>query len=223
MTTSSSRLTSLAAGFALAVTLTWGGCARAQESGPIVLPAPVLDDNLAAGDAQTAVLAGGCYWGTQGVFEHVAGVRKVVAGYSGGDRAKGLDAAESVEITYDPAAISYGRILQIFFSVVHDPTQRDRQGPDVGSEYRSDIFYANGRQHDIAAAYVAQLDKAKLFPGPIATRLDAYDDFHRVDFSQQDFLIKNPSSDYIVENDLPKIAALKRLFPTFYRENPVTY
>ena len=200
--------------------------ATAQEAAPRLLPAPAVDDPHSPGDAQKAVLAGGCYWGTQGVFEHVAGITKVVAGYTGGahrgDMA-GTQAAESVEITYDPGKISYGQILQIFFSVVHDPTELNRQGPDEGVEYRSDIFAVNDRQRAIAAAYIAQLGKAHAFDAPIVTKIDSYSSFQRVGFDQQDYLVKHLKSDYIVDNDLPKLAALKRLFPAFWRETPVTW
>ncbi len=195
--------------------------ADAEEKSTL-LPPPALDNPRASGGAQKAVLAGGCYWGTQGVFEHVKGVKRVVAGYSGG-RNDHDGGAESVLITFDPDAISYGQLLQIFFSVVHDPTQLNRQGPDEGVAYRSDIFYTSADQQRVAAAYIAQLEQAKVFSAPIVTRMDAFDKFHPVDVSQQDFIIKNPRLDYVVSNDRPKIDSLKKLFPLVYRESAVEF
>jgi peptide-methionine (S)-S-oxide reductase len=195
----------------------WG-----QEAPPRVIPPPALDGSHAAGGSEKAVLAGGCYWGTQGIFEHVKGITHVVAGFTAG-RSDDDGGAESVLITFDPKVLSYGRLLQIFFSVVHDPTQVDRQGPDVGSGYRSDIFYTSDEQRRIAQAYIAQLNRAKVFPKPIATRVDAFPTFNPVELSQQDFMIKNPHLDYIEINDVPKLAGLKQLFPAFYRPLPLHY
>jgi peptide-methionine (S)-S-oxide reductase len=195
--------------------------ALGQEASTVI-PKPVLDNPLAPGDTQKAVLAGGCYWGTQGLFEHVKGVKRVAAGFSGG-RSDQDGGAESVMITFDPNVISYGQLLQIFFSVVHDPTQLNRQGPDEGPGYRSDIFYLDAEQQRIATAYIAQLEQAKVFPIRIVTRLDTFQKFHQVDLGQQDFMIKNPRMDYIVINDRPKVAALKRLFPSSYLEFPVEF
>jgi peptide-methionine (S)-S-oxide reductase len=206
---------------ALFVLLLGGGAGFAQEPATL-LPEPTLDIPRAPGEAQKAVLAGGCYWGTQGVFEHVKGVKRVVAGFSGGrsDRDGG---AEAVTITFDPGVISYGQLLQIFFSVAHDPTQLNRQGPDEGISYRSDIFYLNAEQQRVAAAYIAQLEQAKVFPARIVTRLDPFQKFQQAEVSQQDFIIKNPRLNYVMVIDRPKLASLKRLFPAAYLEHPVEF
>jgi peptide-methionine (S)-S-oxide reductase len=207
---------------ALALLLTAGSLAWGQESRPRVIPPPPVSAPRPSSHLQTADLAGGCYWGTQGIFEHVKGITRIVAGFSAGhDDDDG--GAESVMITFDPKVISYGRLLQIFFSVVHDPTQLNRQGPDVGRGYRSDIFYMNPEQRRIAQAYIAQLDRSKAFPDPIVTRVDAFTTFNAVGSSQQDFMIKNPHLDYIEVNDLPKLGSLQRLFPTSYRPIPLRY
>ncbi|MGH6930665.1 MAG: peptide-methionine (S)-S-oxide reductase MsrA [Dongiaceae bacterium] len=203
---------------------------RAGESA-VLAPAPAVDEPLAAGDLQTAVLAGGCFWGVHGVFQHVKGVHRVLSGYAGGTAetatyeqvSSGTTGhAESVEITFDPAQITFGEILRIFFSVAHDPTQLDRQGPDLGPQYRSAIFFAGDAQQRIAQAYVAQLDKAGVFKRPIVTRIDALQRFFPAEAYHQDFLIHNPTYPYIVYNDLPKIENLKQLFPDKYRDQPVT-
>jgi peptide-methionine (S)-S-oxide reductase len=201
------------------------------EEAPHVVPAPALDDPSAtAGDPQTAVLAGGCYWGTQGIFEHVKGIQSVTAGFEGrrmiasqeDDLMRRADAgpAESVKIVYDPAQISFGQILQIYFSVVHDPTQVDRQGPDTGPQYRSEIFYSDNTQQKIAEAYVAQLGKSGTFHAPLATRTAAEMHFSRAPGSEQDFMVKHANLSYIVENDAPRLAALKTLFPNRYQAAP---
>jgi peptide-methionine (S)-S-oxide reductase len=204
--------------------------ARAAEEA-VAVPAPLLDNPKAPGPPQTAVIAGGCFWGVQGVYQHVRGVRQVLSGYSGGTRATAdyetvsrgdTGHAESVEIRFDPHELSYGEILQIFFSVAHDPTQLDRQGPDVGTQYRSSIFYADESQKRIAEAYIAQLDRAKVFRRPIVTRVERLTGFYAAEDYHQDFLIKNPRYPYIVINDLPKIENLKRVFAARYREQPVT-
>jgi peptide-methionine (S)-S-oxide reductase len=196
----------------------------------VILPAPAIDNPKSAGAAQTAVLSGGCFWGVQGVFEHVRGVKRVIAGYAGGERltahyemvgSGNTGHAESVKITFDPAAISYGQILQIAFSVVHDPTQLNRQGPDVGSQYRSSVFYADATQKHIAEAYIAQLEQAHVFPRPIVTRVDPLQGFYPAEDYHQDYLINNPSNPYIVVNDLPKIANFRKTFPELYRGQPV--
>jgi peptide-methionine (S)-S-oxide reductase len=208
-----------------------GASAPAAAESAVVIPAPVLDTPKAAGPLQTAVLAGGCFWGVQGVYEHVRGVRKVLSGYSGGDKATadyeavsrgGTGHAESVEIRFDPKQVSYGEILRIFFSVVHDPTQLDRQGPDSGTQYRSSIFYASESQRKIAQAYIAQLERAKVFGRPIVTRVDPLRGFYAAEDYHQDFLQRNPDHPYIVINDLPKIENLRRAFPASYRELPLT-
>jgi len=197
---------------------------------PVVIAAPTVDSPKAAHASQTAVLAGGCFWGVQGVYEHVKGVQKVVSGYAGGDRnganyravsSGSTGHAESVRITFDPAEVSYGELLQIFFSVVHDPTQLNRQGPDSGTQYRSAIFYTDESQKKVAQAYIAQLDKARAFPQAIVTRLDALKEFYPAEDYHQDFLIRNPRHPYIVVNDLPKVENFKRLFPATYRVQPV--
>jgi peptide-methionine (S)-S-oxide reductase len=176
------------------------------------------------------VLAAGCFWGVQGVFEHVRGVKKVIAGYAGGDAASahygivGLGKsghAESVKITFDPGAISFGEILQIAFSVVMDPTQAGGQGPDIGSEYRSVVFYADDAQKRIAERYIRQLDRSHVLPRAIATRVHRLRGFFPADDYHQDFLIHNPNYDYIAINDLPKIENLRRMFPSLYNAGPV--
>lgn len=195
----------------------WG-----QESPPRVIPPAAVNDPPPSGHEERADLAGGCYWGTQGIFEHVKGIERVVAGFSAG-HSDYDGGAESVMITFDPRVISYGRLLRIFFSVVHDPTQLNRQGPDVGRGYRSDIFYLNGEQRRIAQAYIAQLDRAKAFPKAIVTRIDPYTTFDPVGRGQQDFMRKHPRLEYIQVNDVPKLASLKRLFPAYYRADPLRY
>lgn len=199
-----------------------GACAAWGQEKPTTIPAPTVDGTPASGSSEKAVLAGGCYWGTQGIFEHVRGIKRVVAGFTGGHSDED-GGAESVMITFDPKVLSYGQLLHIFFSVVHDPTQLNRQGPDVGPGYRSDIFYLNDEQHRVAQAYIAQLDQAKVYPKPIVTRLDAFSRFNPVPLEQQDFLIKNPHMEYIEVNDLPKIASLKEMFPGSYRALPLQY
>jgi peptide-methionine (S)-S-oxide reductase len=179
---------------------------------------------------EVAVLAGGCFWGQQGVFEHVKGVTKVVSGYSGGagktahyEQVSDGDTghAESVQITFDPRQVSFAQLLQIYFSVAHDPTELNRQGPDEGTQYRSEIFAASPLQDQIARAYIAQLDSAHVFPAAIATKIEPLKAFYPAEDYHQDYLVKNPRASYIVVNDLPKIAALKRVWPDFYREKPV--
>jgi peptide-methionine (S)-S-oxide reductase len=206
------------------------GMAVAAEA-PVILPAPVVDDAKSAGPAQTAVLAGGCFWGVQGVFERLKGVQRAVSGYSGGEARTAeyetvstgrTGHAESVQVTFDPAEISYGEILQVFFSVVHDPTQLDRQGPDRGPQYRSAIFYTTQRQKEIATAYIAQLDKAKLFSRPIVTRVDPMKGFYPAEAYHQDYLVKHPTDLYIAINDIPKVRNLQQVFPALYRDKPVT-
>jgi len=197
---------------------------------PVVIAPPAIDNPKSAGPAQTAVLAGGCFWGVQGVFEHVRGVQNVVAGYAGGDKStaryeivsSGSTAhAESVRITFDPSVVSYGQILQIAFSVVHDPTQLNRQGPDEGTQYRSAIFYLDDDQKRIAMAYIAQLDDARVFARPIVTRVDALKGFYAAENYHQDYLIHNPTEAYIAMYDLPKVQNFKRMFPQLYVAQPV--
>src|SRR5271163_4222037 len=197
---------------------------------PVVIAPPAIDNPKASGSLQTAVLAGGCFWGVQGVFEHVRGVQKVVAGYAGGDRSTAqyetvssgsTGHAESVKITFDPAAISYGQILQIAFSVVHDPTQLNRQTPDVGTQYRSAIFYADDSQKRIAQAYISQLDQSHAFARPIVTRVDPLKGFYPAERYHQDYLIHNPKAPYIAFYDVPKVENLKLTFPELYSGSPV--
>ncbi len=194
------------------------------------IPAPVADEQPAATTTETAVLAGGCFWGVQGVFQHVNGVTNAVSGYAGGEQktaqyemvgSGGTGHAESVQITFDPGKISYGRILQIYFSVAHDPTQLNRQGPDVGTQYRSAIFPANPEQARVAKAYIGQLNQARVFNAAIVTKIEPDRPFYAAEEYHQDFLTKHPYHPYIVYNDLPKIDDLKHLFPDLYRADPV--
>ena len=216
----------------LIVTLLFAlGCGASAETLNREIPAPALDTPAAeANGSQVAVLAGGCFWGLQGMFEHVKGVTKVVAGYAGGDKATahyemvGTETtghAESVEITFDPKQITYGQLLRLYFSVAHDPTQLDRQGPDRGPSYRSEIFYTSPIQEKIARAYVAQLTNAKAFSSPIVTKIEPLKGFYAAEDYHQDYLIHHPNQPYIVFNDLPKIDALKRVYPRLYRDTPV--
>lgn len=197
---------------------------------PVNIAPPALDNPKAPGPPQTAVLAGGCFWGVQGVFEHVRGVQKVTAGYAGGDRATAqyetvsfgnTGHAESVKIVFDPAEVSYGQLLQIAFSVVHDPTQLNRQGPDVGTQYRSAVFYADDAQRRIAEAYISQLDKSHAYPRPIVTRVDPLKGFYAAEDYHQDYLIHNPDVPYIAMFDIPKVENFKRTFPELYSGRPV--
>jgi peptide-methionine (S)-S-oxide reductase len=208
---------------------TWQLASCAAEV-PVNIPPPAVDNQKQQGPLQTAVLSGGCFWGVQGVYEHVQGVVKVVSGYAGGDWStakyeevsKGNTGhAESVQVTFDPAKVSYGELLQIFFSVVHDPTQLNRQGPDSGEQYRSVIVYSDDSQKNIAKAYIAQLGKAGVFPRPIVTRVDHLHGFYPAESYHQDYLVHNPSNPYIAYNDLPKIENLKRIFPNYYSDRPV--
>jgi peptide-methionine (S)-S-oxide reductase len=195
-----------------------------------VVPPPALDEPAAAGaTSETAVLAGGCFWGVQGVFQHLKGVQQAVSGYAGGSKdtaqyetvSTGTTGhAESVQITFDPREVSYGRILQVYFSVVQDPTQLNRQGPDTGTQYRSDIFVMNQSQRQVAQQYIAQLDRANVFRRPIVTRVDAFSGFYPAEAHHQDFATLHPDNPYISFNDLPKIDNLKHLFPQMYRSTP---
>lgn len=202
-------------------------CAAEQA---YVIPAPKLDNPKVAGPDQKAVLAGGCFWGVQGVFEHLGGVKRVLSGYSGGDErtaeyeivSRGdTGHAESVEIVFDPKQVSYGEILHVFFSVAHDPTQLNRQGPDTGTQYRSAIFFADEQQKKIATAYIEQLDETKVYRSPIVTRVDPLKGFYPAEGYHQDFLVKNPNHPYIVFNDLPKIRNFQATLPALYRGRPV--
>jgi peptide-methionine (S)-S-oxide reductase len=206
------------------------GSAHGEEGIP--LPPPTTDlpkpsDNR----SQVAVVAGGCFWGVQGVYQHVKGVQRVLSGYAGGEAATAhydmigsgrTGHAESVEIVFDPNQISYGEILRIFFSVVHDPTQLNRQGPDEGPQYRSAIFYVDPEQKKVAEAYIAQLNAAKKLKKAIVTKVDSLRKFHPAEDYHQDYLVLNARQPYIVYNDLPKIANLKRIMPEVWRDDPVT-
>jgi peptide-methionine (S)-S-oxide reductase len=218
----------------LTATLLAGGhfvISRSIAEDARVVPAPALDEPAAAGKAsEVAVFAGGCFWGVQGVFQHVKGVTSAVSGYDGGAketahyRVVGTGTtghAESVRVTFDPKEISYGQLLQIYFSVAHDPTELNRQGPDVGTQYRSAIFVMNPEQEKVAKAYIAQLNAARVFPAPIATKIEPDRGFAPAEDYHQDFLTLNPTHPYIVFNDLPKIESLKKLFPGSYRADPV--
>lgn len=209
--------------------LSQAGVLAAQAATPIPAPsvdAPARDDGL-----ETAVLAGGCFWGVQAVFQHVKGVTRALSGYSGGAKDTATyetvstgqtGHAESVQIMFDPHQVSYGRILQIYFSVGHDPTELNRQGPDEGTQYRSAIFYANDDQKRVAQSYVAQLTHAGLYKHPIVTKIDPLVAFYPAEAYHQDYAVLHPHNPYIAAYDLPKVDNLKRLFPDLYREVPVT-
>lgn len=206
----------------------WQSPARSAE-GAVVIPPPAVDEKAASG-SEKAIFAGGCFWGVQGVFQHVKGVTKAVSGYTGGAKDDAVyetvgsgrtGHAESVEITYDPSKVTYGQLLQVYFSVAHNPTQLNFQGPDSGTQYRSTIFAENGEQQKIAQSYIAQLDQAKVFAKPIVTTLETGKTFYPAEEYHQDFLTLNPTYPYIVYNDLPKVANLKALFPGLYSEKPV--
>jgi peptide-methionine (S)-S-oxide reductase len=209
--------------------LLWAAPAPAAEPA-FSLPNPAVDQQSASGD-QVAVLAGGCFWGVQAVFQHTKGVKQAVSGYSGGMKANPsyeevssgrTGHAEAVQVTFDPREISYGQILKIFFSVAHNPTQLNRQGPDTGTQYRSAIFTANDDQKRVASAYIAQLGGTGIFKAPIVTKVDPLVGFYAAEAYHQDYAIKHPTQPYIFINDLPKVENLKRLLPDLYREKPVT-
>jgi peptide-methionine (S)-S-oxide reductase len=203
------------------------------STGPVRVPEPIVDAPLAsAAGRETAVLSGGCFWGVQAVFEHVKGVIKVTSGYAGGDVASPsyeevstgtTGHAESVQIAYDPSQISYGQLLKVFFSVAHDPTEVDRQGPDVGTQYRSAILYASDEQQHIATAYIDQLEKAHVFPAKIATEVAPLKAFYAAEDYHQDYYIHHPYSLYIIVNDKPKVANLKAEWPALYRDAPTQW
>jgi peptide-methionine (S)-S-oxide reductase len=194
----------------------------------VIIPAPAVDTQAASG-IQTAVLAGGCFWGVQGVFQHTAGVVNAVSGYAGGSKTTAdynmvstgtTGHAESVEVKYDPQKISYGKILQIFFSVVHDPTQLNRQGPDSGTQYRSAIFTTSDEQKKVADAYIAQLNTAKVYRKPIVTKVGPLEGFYPAEAYHQDYLTLHPNQPYIAYNDIPKVENLKKIFAENYIEKP---
>ena len=208
----------------------WLGAPGAAADTARTVPIPLVDVPPSGATSATVVLAGGCFWGVQGVYQHVKGVTSAVSGYAGGEK-KTADYetvgggrtghAESVQITYDPRQISFGRILQIFFSVAHDPTQLNRQGPDTGPQYRSAIFPVSVEQSDVAAAYIAQLNQAHVFKKPIVTKIEPDRVFYPAEQYHQDYLVRNPRAPYIVVNDLQKVADLKQIFPELYSEQPV--
>ena len=199
---------------------------NAGERAVVTAPNPTVDATLAASKSkQTAVIAGGCFWGIQAVFQHVKGVVEATSGYSGGNANTAeyelvstgdTGHAESVKITYDPSQVTYGQLLKVFFSVAHDPTELNRQGPDSGTQYRSSIFYQNDEQKKIAEAYIAQLDKAKVYPAPIVTRVVPLKAFYPAEAYHQDYAIHHPENPYIVHNDAPKVANLQQLLPDLY-------
>jgi peptide-methionine (S)-S-oxide reductase len=202
---------------------------RAAETSTVI-PAPAFDPpEASSANVATAVLAGGCFWGVQAVFQHVKGVESAVSGYAGGDAALAhypdvssgrTGHAESVQVIFNPRIVTYGQILQIYFSVAHDPTQLDRQGPDVGTQYRSAIFYTDEPQRRIAERYIAQLDKVHAFKQHIVTRLEPLQSFYPAEAYHQDYLVLHPNSPYIVINDLPKLENLQRLYGDLYRAEP---
>jgi peptide-methionine (S)-S-oxide reductase len=202
--------------------------AQAQEG--IAIPAPAASEAPSTAPLETAVLAGGCFWGVQGVFQHTEGVKNAVSGYAGGDKktavyevvGSGMTGhAEAVKITFDPKKISYGKLLQIYFSVAHDPTQLNRQGPDRGTQYRSAIFPQSDEQAKAAKAYIAQLNEARVYKAAIVTKIEPGKEFFPAENYHQDYLTLHPTQPYIVFNDLPKIKNLQRLFPDLYRAKPV--
>ena len=224
------RIAGFAAGglLLLLATISLGYFPSAAESARVVPPPTV--DAPAAQASEVAVIAGGCFWGVQGVFQHVDGVTSAVSGYAGG--AKNTAAydqvtsgrtghAEAVRITYDPRKVSYGRLLQIYFSVAHDPTQLNRQGPDVGTQYRSTIFPMNDEQARVATAYIDQLNQAKTFSAKVVTTIEPGKPFYAAEAYHQDYMTLNPRQPYIAMHDLPKVDSLKRLFPQAYRAEPV--
>ena len=208
--------------------LSHGVAISAEE--PVVIPPPIVDEHLTPSHIETMVVAGGCFWGVQGVFQHVHGVTNAVSGYSGGKRETAAyklvsegdtGHAESVMISYDSSKVTYGQLLQIFFSVAHNPTQMNRQGPDSGTQYRSAVFPQDESQKRIALAYLTQLNQAKAFKLPAVTKVETYNGFYPAEAYHQNFLTLNPYHPYIVANDLPKIEQLKHIFPGLYEAKPV--
>ena len=220
--TKAGPLAVLACGCALA----WWLLPAGQAAAPF--PSPALDDPLATASSQaTAVLAGGCFWGVEAVFEHVKGVTDAVSGYSGGRAGSAsyelvesgsTGHAESVQVTFDPSQVSYGTLLRIFFAVAHNPTERNRQGPDIGPQYRSVIFYANPRQQMIAERFIAQLGEGHQFSRPIVTQVVPLTAFYPAEAYHQDYAFHHPTAPYIVVNDRPKVSELKREYSDLYRD-----
>jgi peptide-methionine (S)-S-oxide reductase len=224
------RLTAKTAGIAALAVLVALGFALFPASASTTVPSPVLDEPVGSqGASETAVLAGGCFWGVQGVFQHVKGVSAAVSGYAGGDASTAqyetvsngsTGHAESVRITYDPSQVTFGQLLHVFFAVVHDPTELNRQGPDVGEQYRSAIFPQNDMQQRVADAYIAQLNQAKVFDNPVVTQTKPDSGFFPAEDYHQDYLNSHPTAAYIAINDMPKLDALRQQFPQLYRDQP---
>lgn len=222
-----SRMSSLLA-VVVVLVVVFGFYTKVRGAGRPAIPAPASDAPLAqAAGKQTAVFAGGCFWGTQSVFERVKGVLDTTAGYAGGSAdtatydqvsSETTGHAESVRVVFDPAQISYGQLLRIFFSVAHDPTQLNRQGPDVGTSYRSAIFYTSEEQRRVSEAYIAQLDAAKVFPKPIVTQVVPLKGFYDAESYHQDYALHNPENPYILVCDRPKVQALKQQFPELFKD-----
>jgi peptide-methionine (S)-S-oxide reductase len=205
------------------------GIAASSAESARTVPPPISDEHASHAQNAVAVFAGGCFWGVQGVFQHVSGVTNAVSGYAGGDaktahyEAVGSGTtghAESVQITYDPRQVSYGRLLQIYFSVAHDPTQLNRQGPDSGTQYRSVIFPTTTEQARVAKAYIEQINEAKVFARAVVTQIEPNKTFYPGEAYHQNYLTLHPNNPYIVFNDLPKLHELKRFFPNLYRADP---
>ena len=220
-------LASIGATCLVAVGLHMGMAGAAEPS--VVIAAPAVDEPAAGRHTETAVFAGGCFWGVQGVFQHVKGVTNAVSGYAGGKKETAqyevvstgqTGHAESVQVTFDPAQVSYGKLLQVYFSVAHNPTELNFQGPDHGTQYRSALFPVDDGQRKVATAYIAQLDAAKVFGKPIVTKVEAFKGFYAAEGYHQNFLTLNPDYPYIVYNDLPKVADLKKVFPAQYADKP---
>ena len=216
-------------GLALAVLAAIAVASPLRAERPVLAPVPAVDA-VPGRKLETAVFAGGCYWGVEGVFSHVKGVHLAVSGFAGGPRGRKVDYeqvsqgdtgfAESVRVTYDPRQVSYGTLLRIFFSVIADPTTLNYQGPDHGTQYRSALFPLNAEQDKAAKAYLVQLGQSGLWGDPIVTRIERFSGFQDADAYHQDFLTKNPRHPYIQRWDMPKLTALKALFPTFYSDRP---
>ena len=226
MKTKALRLVALSLAMAVAA-----GLARAASDDKArVVPPPAIDEPRSRSTSAVMVVAGGCFWGVQGVFQHVKGVTGAISGYAGGPQggakyelvSRGATGhAESVQVVYDPRQVTFGRLLQVYFSVAHDPTERNRQGPDIGPQYRSTIFPLDDEQARIAEAYITQLNAARAFSAPIVTTIEPGRTFYPAEDYHQDYLTRNPRAPYIVINDLPKIENQKRLFPELYRADPV--
>lgn len=214
----------------LAITLSAAAMRPAAQEAARVIPPPAAEESAGQATSEVAVFAGGCFWGVQAVFQHVKGVTGAVSGYAGGAKhtahydvvGQGTTGhAESVQVTFDPRQITYGRLLQVFFSVAHDPTQLNRQGPDFGTQYRSAVFPMNAEQARVVKAYLEQLTAARAFDKRIVTRVETNHPFYQAEDYHQDFLTRHPTHPYIVINDLPKLDELKRVFPDLYRPQPV--